>query len=161
MVRSLKTKVVAAVKKWFGKWKAKRACGFISTMPLLGSSQEVFWKRLRSFVLVCLDGDGHSILKAGFVLDCARSHVPELESSLACLEQEHELFQGVVKGIASLDLHNFVHGCMRRELVHNARLCKTCVVLDELTCLGRGFRAREVVASLTKCFAALEANTFD
>ena len=25
MVRSLKTKVIAAVKKWLGKWKAKRA----------------------------------------------------------------------------------------------------------------------------------------
>ena len=161
MARSLKTNVIAAVKKWFGKWKAKRASGFISPMPLLGPSQEVFWKRLRSFVLVCLDGDGHSILRAGFVLDCVRSHVHELESSVASLELEHELFQGVVKGIASLDLHNFVHGCMLRELVHNASLCKTGVVLDELTCLGRGFRAREVVASLTKCFASLEANSFD
>ena len=161
MVLSLKTKVIVAVKKWYGKWNVKRAFGFISKVPLFGPPQEVFWKSFRSFVLVCLDGDGHSILKAGFVLDCARVHVPELESSLASLEQEHELFQGVVKGIASLDLHNAVHGCMRRELVHNARLCKTCVVLDELTCLGRGFRAREVVASLTKCFAALEANTFD
>jgi len=135
--------------------------GFRSTMPLLGDSQEVFWKRLRSFVLVCLDGDGHSILSADFVLDCARSNVPELESSLASLEREHEVPGGVVKGIDSLKLHDFVHTCMCRELVRDATLCKTGIVLGELTCLGRGFRAREVVNRLTECFGSLEASTFD
>ena len=139
-----------------------------------GDSQEVFWKRLRRFFVVCVDGDGHSVLKTDFLLDCARSHVPELESDLSSLEREHAIPGGndddddgggyrqrVVKGIDSLELHVFVHTCMCHELVRDATLCKTGIELGELTCLGRGFRAREVVTKLTECFELLEASTLD
>ena len=112
------------------------------------------WARLKQFADVWADGDGHSLLKTSAVMKDACKFIPELAHKVAALETTDDLVSGT--GIDSLRLHVVIHAALKEELRSNARVLGS-IELGDWTCIGRGFRAREIQRLLTSCFDMLNA----
>ena len=117
------------------------------------------WARLKQFADVWADGDGHSLLKPSAVMNDVRKFIPELAGAIAALERtDHDCFgcEGI-SGIDSLQLHGAIHSALKEELRSNAPVVGSSIELGHWTCIGRGFRAREIQGLLAKCFDTLNA----
>jgi hypothetical protein len=113
------------------------------------------WVRLKQFADVWADGDGHSLLKTSAVMKDACKFIPELADNVAALETTDDLVSRT--GIDSLRLHVAIHAALKEELRSNARVVGSSIELGDWTCIGRGFRAREIQRLLTSCFDMLNA----
>ena len=113
------------------------------------------WARLKQFADVWADGDGHSLLKTSAVMEDARKFIPELADNIAALETTDNLISRT--GTDSLQLHVAIHAALKEELRTNARVVGSSIQLGDCTCIGRGFRARQIHRLLACCFDMLNA----
>ena len=118
-------------------------------------SSVMLWARLKQFADVWADGDGHSLLDTSMVMKDACNFIPELAQKVAALETTVDSVSR--KGIHSLELHVAIHAALKEELRSNACVVGSSIELGDWTCIGRGFRAREIQKLLTSCFDMLNA----
>ena len=117
------------------------------------------WARLKQFADVWVDGNGHSLLEPSAVMRDARKFIPELVGAIAALERTDHGCSGCdgVSGIDSLELHGVIHSALKEELRSNVLLVGSSIELGDWTCIGRGFRARQIQGLLATCFDTLNA----
>jgi hypothetical protein len=127
----------------------------VSVPGAASESSVTLWVRLKQFADVWADGDGHSLLETSAVLKDARKFIPELADNIAALEATDSLISRT--GIDSLQLHVAIHAALKEELRSNAHVVGSSIQLGDWTCIGRGFRARQIHRLLACCFDMLNA----